>query len=225
MLHGRVSTGAGVSPPGAFCRRRKEAGISPTVQALQHHAELRVGEGPPGQARALRVDRCPLEVERAGDEGRVRARIPQADAYAADAANGATALSIVTAHYLDTVLAAAGDVQSLSAVVARQLDRTTIMETGESIPVTAPDQVLISGTLASGAVLSATSSPASKTPRRSGPPSRARRAICACRRISPSPAHAAKASRDRGVLGDGSAPGMEGVKAAGAQRQVLSANV
>lgn len=83
------------------------------------------------------------------------ARFAQAHAYTADAANGATALTIMAAHYLDTVLAAVGDVKSLSAVVARQFDTATIIETGEAIPVTAPDQVAITGTLASGAVLSA----------------------------------------------------------------------
>ncbi|MDC0749582.1 Gfo/Idh/MocA family protein [Polyangium mundeleinium] len=83
------------------------------------------------------------------------AQIPQALAYTTDVKNGASTLSILTAHYLDTVLAAVGDFQSVSAVVARQFDQATIVETGETLPVTVPDQVLISGTLQSGAVLSA----------------------------------------------------------------------
>ncbi|MDI1477146.1 Gfo/Idh/MocA family oxidoreductase [Polyangium sp. y55x31] len=82
-------------------------------------------------------------------------RIPEALAYTTDVKNGANALSILTAHYLDTVLAAVGDFESLSAVVARQFDQGTILETGETVPISVPHQVLISGTLQSGAVLSA----------------------------------------------------------------------
>ncbi|MDI1443155.1 Gfo/Idh/MocA family oxidoreductase [Polyangium sp. 6x1] len=82
-------------------------------------------------------------------------RVPEALAYTTDAKNGANALSIMVAHYLDTVLAAVGDVKSLSAVVARQFDQATILETGETLPITVPDQVRIHGTLQNGAVLSA----------------------------------------------------------------------
>ncbi|AKT38391.1 Gfo/Idh/MocA family protein [Chondromyces crocatus] len=76
-------------------------------------------------------------------------------AYTADVSNGANVLTIFTAHYLDVALAAFGDIREISAVVARQFDEATVLETGESIPVTAPDQVLLSGTLHGGAVLSA----------------------------------------------------------------------
>lgn len=82
-------------------------------------------------------------------------RRPQAYAYTADATKGANVLVTMTAHFLDTVLAAVGELSSVSALVVRQFEQTTLMETGEVIPVTAPDQVLLSGTLASGAVLSA----------------------------------------------------------------------
>ncbi|WP_437618847.1 Gfo/Idh/MocA family protein [Sorangium sp. So ce1151] len=83
------------------------------------------------------------------------ARRARSDAYSADAKNGAHVLTIFAAHFLDTVLAAVGELESLSSVVARQLDEMTVIETGEVLPVTAPDQTLISGTLANGAVLSA----------------------------------------------------------------------
>ncbi|NTX53140.1 Gfo/Idh/MocA family protein [Myxococcus sp. CA039A] len=80
---------------------------------------------------------------------------PKAYDYTADATKGANALATITAHFLDTVLAAVGDFQSVAALVTRQFEHTTLAETGEVIPVTAPDQVLITGTLKSGAVLSA----------------------------------------------------------------------
>ncbi|WP_437806403.1 Gfo/Idh/MocA family protein [Sorangium sp. So ce1078] len=83
------------------------------------------------------------------------ARRTRSDAYAADAKNGAHVLTIVAAHLLDTVLSAVGELESLSSLVTRQFDEATVIETGEVVPVTAPDQALISGTLVGGAVLSA----------------------------------------------------------------------
>lgn len=76
-------------------------------------------------------------------------------AYLADARNGATLLSIMAAHSLDTVLQATGPLRAVSAVVARQFEHTRLYETGELLPVTSPDQVLLSGVLEGGAVLSA----------------------------------------------------------------------
>lgn len=82
------------------------------------------------------------------------ARRPAAWASTADLANGANALHTVTAHMLDPILAAVGAPTSFSALVARQIETTTLEETGEILPVTAPDQIAVIGTLAGGAVLS-----------------------------------------------------------------------
>ncbi|QSQ18901.1 Gfo/Idh/MocA family oxidoreductase [Pyxidicoccus parkwayensis] len=81
-------------------------------------------------------------------------RRPAGHVYTADAANGANTLTIFTAHYLDTLRAMVGGFRDVSAVVARQFEHTTVIETGERLPVTSPDQVLIHGTLTSGAVAS-----------------------------------------------------------------------
>lgn len=80
---------------------------------------------------------------------------PESYAYTANAANGVSALATIGAHFLDTVLSAVGEFHTLSAVVARQFETTRILETGELVPVTAPDQVVLGGTLSSGAVISA----------------------------------------------------------------------
>ncbi|NUP06320.1 MAG: Gfo/Idh/MocA family oxidoreductase [Polyangiaceae bacterium] len=80
---------------------------------------------------------------------------PAQYAYTADEKNGVGALATVAAHFLDIVVAALGDISTVSSVVARQFDDTTLIGTEEKIPVTAPDQVVIAGTLANGGVLSA----------------------------------------------------------------------
>jgi predicted dehydrogenase len=81
-------------------------------------------------------------------------RVPQANAYAADVRAGATVLSITAGHILSTLARAVGELASVSAVVASINREATIVETGQVIPVTAPDQVVVAGRLDNGAALS-----------------------------------------------------------------------
>ncbi|XXX72476.1 Gfo/Idh/MocA family oxidoreductase [Sorangium sp. So ce134] len=113
--------------------------------SVRHLREL-IAEGYVGRLRSVTMH---VALPMAG------ARRTRSDAYAADAKNGADVLTIVAAHFLDTVLSAVGELESLSSLVARQLDEATVIETGEVVPVTALDQTLISGTLVGGAVVSA----------------------------------------------------------------------
>lgn len=83
------------------------------------------------------------------------ARRAAAWAYTANIENGANALHTMTAHFLDTALTVVGEPASFTALVHRQLDTTTLEETGQVLPVTAPDQIGVLGTLRGGAVLSA----------------------------------------------------------------------
>ena len=81
-------------------------------------------------------------------------RIPQANLYATDVAAGATVLSISTAHILATLARAVGEFREVSAVVALLNKETTVIETGQTVPVTAPDQVVVAGQLYGDAVAS-----------------------------------------------------------------------
>jgi predicted dehydrogenase len=76
------------------------------------------------------------------------------NAYTADVRNGATLLRIATAHALETVCQAVGELRTLSTVVSSQHNVARLVDTDEVIPKTSPDQVLISGALESGAVAS-----------------------------------------------------------------------
>ena len=80
--------------------------------------------------------------------------IPQANAYATDVRAGATVLSISAGHLLATLARAVGELRQLSAVVAAVNTRTTVIETGQTLAVTAPDQVIVAGQLDSGAAVS-----------------------------------------------------------------------
>ncbi|AZO66806.1 Gfo/Idh/MocA family oxidoreductase [Mesorhizobium mediterraneum] len=75
-------------------------------------------------------------------------------AYLLDRANGATMLTIPVGHTLAALRDVLGEVAEVSAVLATRRPTALAVDTGETLPVSAPDQVLVSGVLASGAPLS-----------------------------------------------------------------------
>lgn len=76
----------------------------------------------------------------------------QAMAYAVDANNGAGMIYSTFGHSLDMLCDVLGEYTSLNAVALNRRKTTTIVESGEEIPMTAYDQVAIAGALTSGAV-------------------------------------------------------------------------
>jgi predicted dehydrogenase len=72
----------------------------------------------------------------------------------ADRSNGNTPMTSPGGHSLDALCYCLGEFKELSSVVANQRERVKIVETGETIQMTSPDQVLISGILQSGVVVS-----------------------------------------------------------------------
>jgi predicted dehydrogenase len=79
-------------------------------------------------------------------------RVHQSNAYAADRRAGATVLSISTGHILATLSSAISEFVELSAQVSLVNTSASIVETGEVVEVSSPDQVSVTGTLANGAV-------------------------------------------------------------------------
>jgi predicted dehydrogenase len=75
-------------------------------------------------------------------------------AYLLDRANGATMLTIPLGHMLAALRDVLGEISELSSVLATRRTRAVAFDTGETLPVTAPDQVLVSGLLATGAPVS-----------------------------------------------------------------------
>ena len=76
------------------------------------------------------------------------------DAYLIDAANGATMLTIPFGHTLAALRDVLGDIDELSAVIATRRHQVLARDTGEMLPMTAADQVLMQGVLSSGAPVS-----------------------------------------------------------------------
>lgn len=74
--------------------------------------------------------------------------------YLLDRANGATALTIPVGHTLAALRDVLGEVAEVSAVLATRRTTALAVDTQEWLPVSAPDQVLVSGVMASGAPIS-----------------------------------------------------------------------
>ncbi len=76
------------------------------------------------------------------------------NAYLNDKKDGATMLSIALGHAADALCHCLGEVRQLSATMTVRRKSFTIAETGESKPMTADDQVCVTGLLEGGAALS-----------------------------------------------------------------------
>ncbi|TMI43643.1 Gfo/Idh/MocA family oxidoreductase [Candidatus Bathyarchaeota archaeon] len=76
------------------------------------------------------------------------------NAYLNEKKNGATMLSIALGHSVDALCHCLGEVRELSATMTVRRKSFTIAGTGESKPMNADDQVLVSGLLEGGAALS-----------------------------------------------------------------------
>src|SRR5437870_9985960 len=76
------------------------------------------------------------------------------NAYLNDKKNGATMLSIAVGHATDALCHCLGEVRELSATMTVRRKSFTIAETGERKPMTADDQVCVSGLLEGGAAVS-----------------------------------------------------------------------
>lgn len=78
----------------------------------------------------------------------------QGNAYTADIRNGAGLLNIGAGQALEAVCWAVGELRGLSAVVSNQHPVATLVDGSGTIQKTSADQVLISGVLENGAVIS-----------------------------------------------------------------------
>jgi predicted dehydrogenase len=75
-------------------------------------------------------------------------------AYLLDRTNGATLLTIPLGHTLAALRDVFGEVAEVSSMLSVRRPTALVADTGETLPVSAPDQVLVSGAFASGVPLS-----------------------------------------------------------------------
>jgi predicted dehydrogenase len=80
--------------------------------------------------------------------------VPLYNAYLNDRKNGATMLSIAIGHAADALCYCLGEVRELSATMTVRRKSFTIADSGENRPMTAEDQVAVTGLLDGGAAFS-----------------------------------------------------------------------
>lgn len=83
------------------------------------------------------------------------AMIDQPNAYTADKTNGATLLTIPFGHTIDAVAMCLGEFTSIEALMVNRRTSFTLVPDGVEKPMTAEDQIVVSGILESGAVAAA----------------------------------------------------------------------
>jgi len=76
-------------------------------------------------------------------------------AYQADFANGANMMTITGGHNLDAMCYCLGEFRELSAFAVSQRTHIPLEGTGEMIPMSVPDQLVVSGIVGDGVVVSA----------------------------------------------------------------------
>lgn len=89
-----------------------------------------------------------------GSGGQWGSETDAAHAYLYDNTNGATLLSIPLAHTLAGMREVLGDFGDLSARMIQRRDTVHVTDTGETIPSSSHDQVLVNGALENGAAVS-----------------------------------------------------------------------
>lgn len=116
-----------------------QARLTPAVQRLRHL----VADGSIGRVLSARAYSAGFGL--GGPE------LPADREWAADAANGLSVLAVRAAHTLDALEFCLGGIARLSAEVRVATPHPVIAGTGRTVVRTAPDQVLVTGTLDGGA--------------------------------------------------------------------------
>ena len=93
---------------------------------------------------------CSLRLVRGGSQER-----PSDRTWQRDNELGAHTLTIAAGHSLDALRFVVGDLSQVAAVVSTQTAEWLETDTGQRLPVTSPDNVLVSGRLRNGGVVSA----------------------------------------------------------------------
>ena len=122
---------------------RHAAGLQGQVSPAIQYARDLVAEGYVGRVLAATMIGC------APNWG------PTIDrAYQAERANGANLLTITGGHQIDALCHCLGEFRELSAFAVSQRDRIALAETGERVAKDVPDQLVVTGIVGDGAVVS-----------------------------------------------------------------------
>ena len=90
-----------------------------------------------------------------GSAGQWGSQVDSRDAYLNDRKNGADVLAVPFGHTIDALCHCLGEFSSLNATLVTRRQSFKVSDTGQTLPMQIDDQVVVSGQLNSGAVVSA----------------------------------------------------------------------
>ena len=140
-----LSEAVGMAEAARFAGVRTVAGLQARSSSVVRYVRDLLRQGYIGEV---------LSTTLVGSGGISGATSSARNAYTNDRTNGATMLTIPFGHTVDALCWCLGEFTDLSATTAMRRNRFTVAETGEERPMAAEDQVVVGGTLESGAVAS-----------------------------------------------------------------------
>jgi predicted dehydrogenase len=147
-----------------FCEWPLGNGLDEAIAMAAHARRMGVRTAVGLQARAAPAVAYVRDLVRGGFVGEVLSTtligsgmnwgpfIERPNAYTADKKNGATLLTIPVGHTVDALCHCLGELSQVAATMALRRRTFTLVETGETVPMSSEDQVVVSGILDAGAV-------------------------------------------------------------------------
>jgi predicted dehydrogenase len=126
--------------------KRHVVGLQRRLSATNRYARDQIANGYVGKLRSVRMH---------VSMNYFQAKLPKALSWTAPPENFSSMMAIYAGHFLDALFAVVGRPADLTALTVNQFSEITIIETGEKIKTTNPDEVVVTGTLVGGGVFTA----------------------------------------------------------------------
>jgi predicted dehydrogenase len=123
--------------------KRHVVGLQRRLSATNRYVRDQIANGYVGKLRSVRMH---------VSMNFFQATLPKALSWAVPPENFSSMMAIFAGHFLDALFAVVGQPASLTALTVNQFSEITIVETGEKIKTTNPDEAVVTGTLVGGGV-------------------------------------------------------------------------
>jgi predicted dehydrogenase len=121
-------------------------GLQRRLSATNRYVRDQIANGYVGKLRSVRMH---------VSMNYFQANLPKALSWTVPPENFSSMMAIYAGHFLDALFAVVGQPANLTALTVNQFSEITIIETGEKIKTTNPDEVVVTGMLVSGGVFTA----------------------------------------------------------------------
>jgi predicted dehydrogenase len=126
--------------------KRHVVGLQRRLSATNRYVRDQIANGYVGKLRSVRMH---------VSMNYFQANLPKALSWTVPPENFSSMMAIYAGHFLDALFAVVGQPANLTALTVNQFSEITIIETGEKIKTTNPDEVVVTGMLVSGGVFTA----------------------------------------------------------------------